>query len=214
MAITSRAANGPPQRVLVWDPFVRLAHWVVVAAFAIAYVSGEDEPDPWHVWSGYVIGGVVALRLLWGVVGPSRARFSDFVRGPLTAATYLRDMVLGRAQRYLGHSPAGGLMVIALLAGLAATVITGLIAYGEQGKGPLAHQPFLVTSAYADDQEREHAGRLQRNESESEAGELHELFANITLGLVILHIVGVVVASVVHRENLVWAMITGRKRAD
>jgi cytochrome b len=217
MAINSNFRNAPPQRVLVWDPLVRFAHWVLVAAFAIAYVSTEEEaggPDLLHVWSGYVVGGVVALRLVWGFVGPSRARFSDFVRGPLTALRYLRDLLLGRAGRYLGHSPAGGLMVIALLAGLAATVITGLIAYGEQGKGPLAHQPLLVTAAYADDKEREHAGRPQENMGENAVGELHELFANITLGLVILHILGVGLASIVHRENLVLAMITGSKRAE
>ncbi len=207
-------------RVAVWDPVVRYGHWLLVAAFAVAYLSAEEEsggPDALHVWGGYVVGLIVILRVLWGFIGPRRARFADFVCGPLTAIRYLIDLVRGRARRYLGHSPAGGAMVVLLLLSLAATVVTGLMAYGEQGKGLLAAgAPAIVATAYADENEtdaRRPGKRGDGGEGESALGELHGTLANLTLVLVILHVLGVGLASVVHRENLVLAMIHGRKRA-
>ena len=203
----SRPASTP-----VWDPLVRFGHWALVAAFAVAYVSGEGEADALHVWGGYVVGAIVVLRVVWGFVGPRHARFSDFVRSPIVAAAYFRDLLYGRARRYIGHSPAGGAMVIALLACLAATVATGLVAYGEEGKGPLA--AVLVSDAKANGKEAGlRAVAERRGEgTESAVGELHSLFANVTVALVMAHIFGVAVASVVHKENLVLAIITGRKR--
>ena len=103
-------------------------------------------------------------------------------------------------------------MVIALLACLGATVATGLIAYGEQGKGPLADRSSLLIVAHSNGNEAEHAARPEG--TASVVGELHGVLANITLGLIVLHIVGVGLASTVHRENLVVSMISGRKRAE
>jgi cytochrome b len=202
--------------ISVWDPVVRFGHWALVAAFAVAYFSAEEEaggPDPLHVWGGYVVGGIVVLRVLWGFVGPRHARFSDFICGPAKALPYLIDLLRGRASRYLGHSPAGGAMVITLLVFLGATVVTGLIAYGEQGKGPLA--AALVTYANANGNEAGHRARAEGGGEgmESAIGDLHGVLANITLALVVLHILGVGLASIVHRENLVLAMISGTKRA-
>jgi len=204
-----------PASTLIWDPVVRFGHWALVAAFAVAYLSAEEEaggPDPLHVWGGYVVGAIVVLRVVWGFVGPRHARFSDFVRSPIVALAYFRDLLYGRARRYVGHSPAGGAMVIALLICLAATVATGLIAYGEEGKGPLA--AVMVADANANGNEAEHRALAEKRgkETESAVGELHGLMANITVALVVAHIFGVAVASVVHKENLVRAMITGRKR--
>jgi cytochrome b len=175
----------------------------------------EEEtcgPDSLHVRGGYVLGAIVVLRVVWGFVGPRRARFSDFVRSPFVALVYLRDLSYGRARGYVGHSPAGGAMVIALLICLAATVTMGLLVYAEQGKRPL--EAVLVTDTNANGKEAWHRAlaETQREQTESAIGELHGLIANVTLALVVAHIFRVAVASFVHRENLVLAMITGRKR--
>ena len=164
------------------------------------------------MWGGYVVGAIVVLRVVWGFVGPRHARFSDFVRSPIVALTYFLDLLYGRARRYVGHSPAGGAMVIALLVCLAATVATGLIAYGEEDKGPLT--VVMVTDTNANGNEAGHRALAEKRggETESTIGELHGLMANITVTLVLAHIFGVAVASFVHKENLVLAMITGRKR--
>lgn len=221
------------QEVKVWDPFVRLAHWTVVLGFIIAYIV-EDEPLIVHVWAGYVVGALVVLRILWGLVGPKHARFTDFIYKPRTVLRYLGALLLFHAKRYLGHSPAGGAMVVALFAGLLATVVTGLFLYAaEDHAGPLAGlytaqtetgltaegaaAPGTATVERHDgdeDDDDEHEGREREREGGGEGAleELHELFANITLALVIAHVVGVLLASMVHRENLPRAMITGRKR--
>ena len=204
--------------IKVWDPVVRYGHWALAAAFAIADLSAEDEggeADLLHVWSGYVVGIVVAVRVIWGLIGTRHARFTDFAYGPMSALQYLNDLMRGRARRHIGHSPAGAAMIFALLICLAGTVWTGLVAYGDSGKGPLANAGSVVTpQAYADEREgrSERSGGGRRNGGESAVGELHAVFANITLGLVVLHILGVGLASVVHRENLVGSMISGRKR--
>jgi cytochrome b len=200
-------------QVNVWDPLVRFGHWALLAAFAIAYLSSEEEGgdvSQLHVWSGYAVGAIIAVRVLWGLIGSGHARFSDFAYGPKAGLRYLGELIGGRARRYIGHSPAGALMVFALLLFLAATVATGLMANsaGEpQATGRASGG--VVSQALAE----ERGGPEKGGEGEESAiGELHGALANITLGLIVLHILGVGLASVVHRENLVRSMITGRKR--
>jgi cytochrome b len=220
--VTSNAtetANNHASCTTVWDPVVRFGHWALVVAFAIAYLSAEEEaggPDVLHVWGGYAVGVIIILRVLWGFIGSRHARFSDFVGEVVSAPRYLVDLVRGRARRYLGHSPAGGAMIIALLVSLAVTVATGVIAYGELGKGPLAvNGAGSVKQAVAEEDEGVGAvPKAGAKGEESMMGELHDSLANITLALIILHVLGVGLASFVHRENLLAAMITGRKRAE
>jgi len=184
--------NDRSSRVYVWDPFVRLFHWAMVVAFTVAYLT-EDDFLKVHVWAGYVVGGLVVARIVWGFVGPAHARFADFIYSPAETLRYVRDLLLLRAERHLGHSPGGGAMVLLLLVLLAATVTTGLVVYGgEQQAGPLA-------------------GLFTKDTGES-VEEVHELLANITLALILAHIAAVVLASFVLRENLVRAMVTGYKR--
>ena len=185
-------SDAPAPLVYVWDPFVRLFHWTLVVAFTVAYLTEEDLITV-HVWAGYLVGALVLTRVIWGFIGSPHARFSDFLYSPGTALRYMRDLMLFRAERHLGHSPGGGYMVVLLLLFLAATVVTGLVVYGgDQQAGPLA-------------------GMFTEETGEA-MEEVHELIANITLALVIAHVAAVVLASFVHRENLVHAMVTGYKR--
>ncbi len=198
--------------VRVWDPLVRIGHWSLVALFAAAYATGEWEADP-HALFGYGLAAVIALRVLWGVVGTRHARFASFLRGPRATLDYLRQFAAGRPPHYLGQNPAGGWMIVLLIAVLAATAWTGLETYGAQGHGPLA---VPAAEAPAQAAARDDGGRRpkrRRSARERFWKELHEGCANAALILVLLHVAGAVVASAVHRENLVRAMITGDKRA-
>lgn len=166
--------------VEVWDPLVRVLHWTLVAAFAVAFATG-DEVMILHRWAGYLMLGIVGVRLVWGLIGTRHARFADFVRGPGAVKAYLRTLLSGHPQRYLGHNPAGGAMIVALLA----TLLVG-------GSGLLTDNPGRLGAVF---------------------GEVHEVLANAMLGFVLLHVAGAVVSSLLHRENLVRAMISGRKPA-
>jgi cytochrome b len=199
--------------VKVWDPVVRVGHWLLVAFFATAYITGEGDFSELHNYAGYGVLGVVTLRLLWGFAGTRYARFAEFLRGPRETLAYLRSFAAGRPAHYLGHNPAGGYMIVLLLAMLLLTVWTGLETYGAQGKGPLAKGlpvAAAVAPAYAAGGERSRVKR-RRGAAERFWKDLHEGFANVTLLLVLLHVAGAIAASVVHRENLVGAMITGCK---
>jgi len=155
-----------------------------------------------HVWAGYALGAIVAARIAWGFVGTPHARFGDFLYRPGVVLGYFGNLLRGKARRYLGHSPAGGAMVIVLLLALAAIVGSGLMVYAyDQHAGPLAG---LTTGPAASDSFE------AREEFWEEA---HEICVNVTLLLVLLHVAGVLLASFAHKENLVSAMLTGRKRA-
>ena len=199
--------------VRVWDPLIRIGHWVLVVAFATAYLT-EGEPQWLHTFAGYAIAVTVALRILWGLVGPRRARFLDFVTGPGRVFAYLRDLLTGRADRHLGHSPAGGAMTVALLFAMAVTALSGMATLAvEEGQGPLAG---IVTSASLPtlvEEDDDHDEYGEHSEGGGEAlEEIHEFAANATLLLILLHLAGVAWASRAHGENLVRAMIDGRKR--
>lgn len=212
--VTSSADKG---RILVWDPFVRAAHWLLVVAFFVAYFT-EEELLAAHVWAGYAVGTVVLARVAWGFFGTSHARFSDFLYRPSTMLSYFGNLLRGRGRRYLGHSPAGGAMVILLLLGLAAITWSGLMVYAyDQQAGPLARfvapPAVSVPEAALDEDREEQEGEADAFEArEGYWEEVHELFVNLTLLFVIVHVGGVLLASFVHKENLVGAMLTGRKR--
>lgn len=169
----------PRSTVQVCDPFVRICHWSVVVFLALAFAGGGL-----HIAAGYAVAGLVGLRIFWGFIGSPHARFGDFLRSPRDVLAYLHDIVLGRARRHIGHNPAGGAMIIALMALLAGVVLSGFM---------------MTTGAYW---------------NVDWVGALHEVVVYCLLGLVAGHRLGVLVANLEHRENLVKARFTGRKRSQ
>ncbi len=170
--------------VKVWDPLVRIFHWSLAITFTAAYITG-DEWEKLHYIIGYIVIGLIAFRLVWGFIGPHHARFWHFVYRPATVFAFLRDSVSLKAKRYIGHNPAGGAMVIALLVLLALQTATG---YSMTVESLDSAMPWLE--------------------------DVHGALANVILALVILHVIGVVVASIEHKENLARSMVTGRKRPE
>jgi len=204
------------QRVRVWDPLVRVFHWSLVVGFFTAYLTEDDLLDV-HVVAGYVVMGLVVFRLAWGVIGSHHARFGNFVKSPAVTIAYLRSILSGHPSRFLGHNPAGAAMIVALLVCLAVTVVSGLYVYAyEENEGPLAG--LVASGAIVDDGVTCKRGR-EGDEHDNDAGDAgefwedtHEVFANLTLLLVLFHVAGVIIAGIQHRENLVLAMLTGNKR--
>ncbi len=196
------------RKVRVWDPLVRVFHWSLVAAFAVAWLSAE-ELDTVHEIAGYVVAGLVAFRLIWGLVGSRYARFAQFLKGPRATLTYIGDMTRGRERRYLGHNPAGAAMIVALLIALSGTAFTGWLLEEPDRVAMLPAMPQIVAPAFA-------GGDNDGDHGEGGGGfvkETHEVLANLLLLLVALHVAGVVLASFRHDENLARAMVTGEKRA-
>ena len=205
----------------VWDPLIRIFHWSLVAGFSIAWLTGDDAGDL-HIYSGYAVIGLITFRLLWGFVGSRYARFSDFIASPAAVVEYLKGIVSGKPRHYLGHNPAGGWMILALLISIAATSYTGLKVYGLEGHGPLAggtNIELVPSTAWADEDEDDERAEGAEGAEAGEGAEdwweeIHEFFANLTLFLVFVHVAGVIVSSYVHRENLVKAMLTGDKETQ
>ena len=168
-------------RIRVWDPLVRVFHWSLALSVLLAWISAEGW-GRWHEWIGYAALALVAVRLIWGLVGSRYARFAAFLRGPAATMAYARSVLAHRDRRYLGHNPLGGWMIIALLVMVTLTGFTGWL---------------YTTDAYWGVEWVE---------------EVHEGCANTLLFLIGLHVAGVVLTSWRHGENLVAAMWHGRKR--
>lgn len=181
MGQTSTGAEVRAKDVKVWDPFVRLFHWGVVALVATAFITQDWKHV--HMPIGYAVLALVAARIVWGFIGTKHARFRDFVARPRTVLAYLRALREGHPRRYQGHNPAGGAMVLVLLALLLATAGTGWLSQTDAFFGN-----DLVSG-------------------------VHSALSSILIAAAGLHVLGVLVSSVLHRENLLRAMLTGRKPA-
>lgn len=217
--------------LIVWDPLIRIGHWTLVIAFFTAYFT-EDDFLSLHVWAGYIVGAYLLARIFWGFVGGKYARFSNFAYSPIKIIAYLKNLRANKPQHFIGHNPAGGAMVFALLFSLAATTLTGLKLYAvEANKGPFAitatqiqtkiQSATMISVAKAEDQadegeESEQIGNGREIDKQGEKfwEELHEVFTNLTLLLVFLHILGVAVSSYIDKEKLVKSMLTGKKDID
>lgn len=180
--------------VEVWDPLVRAFHWLLAGAFFVAYISAEESQQV-HSMAGYLVVSIVVGRLLWGFIGSTHAKFKDFVVAPSKVLRYLKALHNRESTRYLGHNPAGAVMILLLLGSIIAITFTGMITLGiEEQAGPLAGWVQAVGW---------HKGDFFED--------LHEFFANFTLLLVFFHVSGVIAEGLLHRDNLIKAMFTGRK---
>ena len=168
-------------KVLIWDWPVRIGHWLLVGAFALAWITGESEE--WrlvHALAGGTVVGVILFRLPWGLVGTRHARFASFVRGPQAVLDYVLGLLRGDESQYAGHNAAGGWAIVALLTLGLLSGASGWLTYQDMGGEWLE--------------------------------EVHEALATGMLAVAAVHVAGVVVSSLAHRENLLRSMLTGLKQ--
>lgn len=168
------------EKILVWDWPTRIGHWLLVASFAVAWLTGDSET--WrlvHVAAGYTMAAVLAFRLFWGVVGTRYARFSSFLFSPRQARDYLAGLLRGENGHWVGHNPAGSYAIYLLILLGLSTAGSGWATYDELGGEWLE--------------------------------EVHEFLSSTMLFVVGVHVAGVVVSGLLHRENLVRSMLNGYK---
>jgi cytochrome b len=135
-------------KILVWDAPVRTFHWLLVLCFTGAYLSAESETwRLFHVTLGYTMGGLIAFRLVWGVLGTRYARFASFVRGPSAVRGYVKGLMSGRPTHYMGHNPAGAVAIVLMLVVGTAIVGSGYAVYNELGGDWLGDVHELVGNA-------------------------------------------------------------------
>ena len=168
----------------VWDPFVRIFHWSLVVAFGIAFYTHASEWDRIiHTQAGYVAGGLILSRIIWGFLCTGYAKFKSFPPSPEGAIRYAWMTVQGRSKPFVGHNPAGSLVIYLMLIMGLSTVTSGFLVFND---GWLFDAPDLLHS-------------------------IHFYSAWSWLGLVIIHVIGVITESILHKDNLVLAMFTGVK---
>lgn len=212
--VTTTAVASRPERR--WDPLVRLTHWGVAAAIVANGIVTREGSD-WHIWVGYAAAALLALRLLWGLIGPAEARFSAFPPSPSRALAHVGDIATGRRTEHRSHNPLGALMVYALWGTLAVVAATGIAMAGPQA----LRTPPAVTSVNAgetgEDEDGEESEAGEGFEAGGEGGEemleeIHEAAANLLFVLAGLHIAGVVFETSRSGPGVVRAMLPGRRR--
>lgn len=168
------------QTILVWDLPVRVFHWLLVICFAGAWLTSESERlQMIHYAFGYTACFLVLCRLVWGLVGTRYARFTQFLKSPKAVLEHFMAMLRGHPHEDVGHNPAGGLVMLALMLLILLIGFTGYL---------------TVKETFGDF-----------------TSELHEVFANIVMGLVVIHIAAAIGMSLIQKQNLVRSMITGKK---
>lgn len=184
----------------VWDPFIRIFHWSLVAAVGFCWWSGGRGYDwelgvdwnAWHERSAYLVLALIGLRIVWGLVGTPFARFKSFLFSPAHTIKYSAALLKGKEETYLGHNPVGALGVFLLLILCLAQATTDLFATDEiMFNGPLNH---WVSSDLA--------AQLTR---------IHKWLFNVLLTVVGLHVAGVLYHQIFRKEKLIQAMFTGKK---
>lgn len=179
--------------ISVWDLPTRLIHALFVVCIAVSWWTAEQRLMDWHRYSGYTMLGLLVFRLYWGIAGSSTARFRRFVSGPRAVLDHLRQSREQRA-RVVGHTPLGSWSVVVLLLAMIVQVTLGLFATDVDGieSGPLSHLvSFDAGRAFAD---------------------AHDLSFDVLMVLIGLHVAAILFYLLYDRNDLVSAMLSGRKR--
>jgi len=182
-------------KVVIWDLPTRVFHWLLLTSYVIAWISYDDNRFLYfHVFAGYVFFGLLLFRLLWGFVGTRYARFHSFAHSWSSVTEYLKGLLNGQAMHFIGHNPAGGYAIFGMLMLGFIISISGLLTLaGEEGHGPLQGMVNYTVGIAS------HS--------------VHEILAWVMLLLTVIHVLGVIVESIWHKENLIWAMLSGKKEA-
>ncbi|MEY8841259.1 cytochrome b/b6 domain-containing protein [Cribrihabitans sp. XS_ASV171] len=219
MTDAARPASGggtivPPDP---WDPLVRITHWLVAVAVLLNGLINKPGGTA-HVWIGWGVLALLALRLAWGFVGPAEARFSAFPPDPRGAVAHLRRLARGTPREHRSHNPAGALMAYALWACLAIVTVTGLVMTDAKSPVTIAEEKAAVAagdwSVLAKDADSHDNDADEDEEGIGElAEEVHETCANLLLILAALHVAGVAVESRALGRNLLRPMLIGKRHS-
>jgi cytochrome b len=179
--------------MLVWDLPTRLFHWLTVALMLAAYITWRIEWMNWHVLAGEALLALVFFRIAWGFVGSDTARFARFLGSPYAATRHLAHLLRREPDMQVGHNPAGGWMVLLLLALLLGETLTGIVDNNDiADEGPLTHAvPAMVLNLIT---------------------ALHSLLFDALLAAAALHVVVIAIYAVAKGQNLLRPMLTGRKQ--
>ena len=188
----------PPVRpvrrpVLVWDVPTRLFHWLMMVLVAAAYVTSRLNWMDWHIRIGDTLLALVLFRLLWGCFGSETARFRSFLTSPAAALRHLHHVLRREADLQVGHNPAGGWMVLLLLALLLGETLSGLYVNNDvANEGPFTEWvPAPIANAIT---------------------ALHAILWDVLLAAVALHVLVIALYAAVKGHNLLRPMLTGHKQ--
>lgn len=178
----------------VWDLPVRTLHWSLVIAIAICWWTGLHNELEYHLYSGYAVLWIVLMRVYWGVVGSSTARFANFVRGPKAILNYASTLHRRNTPHTHGHNALGAVIIILMMGLVLTVVILGLFAVDVDGlhSGPL--------SGYVSFRQGRHLAHL------------HYYWFTILLWVIVLHVAAVIFYFIYKRQNLIGPMISGKRR--
>ncbi|MGY3448284.1 cytochrome b/b6 domain-containing protein [Bradyrhizobium sp. USDA 4353] len=181
-SVSSEApANSRSETVAVWDFPLRVWHWALAATVLVACVT-PNRFDRLHRTAGYAVIGLLAFRLIWGLIGSRHSLFARISLKLRAAPQYIVGMLRGETGRYLGLNPAGAAMLVVMLALLIVSTISGLMQVSVRFFG---------------------VGWIEQ---------AHALSSNAIIALIAVHVLGTLWMSLLQRENLARAMFTGRKR--
>jgi cytochrome b len=181
-----------PRIVFVWDIFIRVFHWLIVALVAAAYATWRLNWMVWHGWVGDAVLTLLLFRLSWGFFGSETARFRGFLSSPRTVLQHLKHSLQREPDHQVGHNPAGGWMVLILLALLLVETLSGLyVANDIADEGPMTEMvPAWAANAIASS---------------------HAIVWDALLAAIVLHVLAIAGFAAIKGQNLLRPMITGTK---